>query len=202
MYTDISGFMPKWLEVTLGIGIIIGAVALTIATAGLAAPIAAGVGGGLFGAILGGAVAGAIGGAALGFGISVGAQSISGGFNNINWADVGNATWQGAVSGFVAGGVFGGIKFAASAAKIANNFSGLGATQASMENATLVLGNTPMAIKGGVMVTERVAAQLAYNTASFGLGVAQSSYNIIRPVISLLYYGGEQGASALLGLLF
>ena len=198
MFTDPNG-TTKWWEWLLGAVIIVGALALSVVTAGLATPISAALGGGMLGAIVGGAVAGAIGGAIAGFGISVGLQGISNGFNNIDWMQVGKATLSGAISGFIAGGVFGGIKQIISVTKVAKSLSGLNAAQANMDKATLVLKNTPMAFKGGVMATERIVAQLSYNAASASLGMAQSLFDIIKPIISLMYSGAQFGLKQLIG---
>ena len=68
-----------------------------------------------------------------------------------------------------------------------------------MDKATLVLKNTPMAFKGGVMATERIVAQLSYNAASASLGMAQSLFDIIKPIISLMYSGAQFGLKQLIG---
>jgi hypothetical protein len=78
----------------------------------------AAVGGGLLGAVVVGTVAGAVGGAIAGFGVSIGMQGISNGFDNINWGQVGKDTLIGAISGAIAGGVFEGIKHVADVAKV------------------------------------------------------------------------------------
>ena len=57
-----------------------------------------------------------------------------------------------------------------------------------MENIAFILENTTMACKGDVLVKKRLVAQITYNCASYSLGIAQSTYNIARPVISLLYF--------------
>ncbi|MBD5583540.1 MAG: hypothetical protein HDQ88_00425 [Clostridia bacterium] len=187
MMTDETGTMPNWLKWLLGILIIVTSIAISFATAGLATPIASSLGGGLFGAIIGGAVAGAIGGAVAGFGISLGLQGISQGFNNINWKQVGVDTLSGAISGAIAGGLFGGLKYVASASKVASKMSGLKNAQENFNKASFVLQNTPIKITGGVMATERVTAQLAYNVASTLLGSAQSVARVIEFTITQFY---------------
>ncbi len=119
MAIDPTGTMPKWLRWVLGAVIIVASVALSVVTAGLATPISTALGGGMLGAVVGGAVAGAVGGAISGFGISVAAQGISNGFDNINWAQVGIAT----ISGLVAGAILGGISGAAKVASAARAWS-------------------------------------------------------------------------------
>ena len=50
-----------------------------------------------------------------------------------------------------------------------------------------------MSFKGGVMSTERIVAQLAFNSASAGLGFAQSLNTIIKLVVTGLYQIGQFG---------
>jgi len=180
MNVDEGGDMPKWLKWLAGAAIIVASVAVSIVTAGLAAPIATSLGGGIVGSIVGGAVAGAVGGAISGFGISVGMQGAKNGFDNINWSQAGKATLSGAISGAAAGGIFGGIKHVMSASKIANSLSGLSKAQANFDKASTVLKNTPITFNGGVMSTERIAAQLSFDTASASLSFVKSSYNTIN----------------------
>ncbi len=196
--TDPDGNMPNWLKWTLGVTIIVAAVALSVATAGLAAPIAAGVGGGLCGAIVGGAVAGAIGGAVAGFGISVGIQGVSKDFENIDWNKVGKDTAIGAISGAVTGGAFGALKYVTQGGKIvANGISGLKNAQANFDKAALTLKNTQIACKGGVMATSRIVAQRGYDVASAGLGFAKSTYNIALFSYKAIEYGSKLGSNML-----
>lgn len=185
--------------VVIGGIIIIGAIALSFITAGLATPIATAVGGGVIGSIIGGAVAGAVGGAIASFGISVGLQGISNGFDNIDWNQVGKDTVIGALSGAIAGGAFGGIKQVLSAKKIANGLSGLSKAQANFNKATIVLQNTPITFKGGVMVTERIVAQLDYNVASVAFNLAQSKYKTIFFFVTQWYRVAQFGLKQLMG---
>ena len=187
MAVDPEGTMPKWLRWLLGGLIIVAAVTLSIVTAGLAAPISTALGSGLLGAVVGGAVAGAVGGAIASFGISIATQGISNGFGNIDWKKVGKDTLIGAASGAIAGGVFGAIRYVASAAKVANAISGLKNAENGMIKASEVLKNTPIAIKGGVVSTERIAAQLSFNTASQIYSKAQSVYAVSEFVINKIY---------------
>lgn len=188
---DPDGNMPSWLKWTLGIVIIVAAVAASILTAGLAAPIAAGVGGGLFGAIIGGAVAGAIGGAIAGFGISVGMQAIANDFD-IDWNQVGKATLSGAISGFIAGGVLGGIKHVVSAAKVANSISGLSKAQANLDKAFAPLKNvktlSTMAHSGSNIAQTVSQAAANYNVAYNALINAQ----VINSIVEFAFYPTAQ----------
>lgn len=191
----------EWWELLLGIAIIVAAVGLTFITGGIGSAIAGAVGHGIWGAIVGGAVVGAINGAITGFGISVGIQGISNGFGNINWGQVGIDTVIGAVSGGIAGGVFGGIKYLYSVEKLANSVSGLKTAQENYAKAAEALKNTPMLFKGGVMSTERIAAQLAYDVASANWGYAQSISNIANLIINGIYWIAENGLSYVIGLI-
>ena len=87
MRTDPKG--EAWWDWLLGGLVIVGAVVLSVVTAGLAVPVTTALGGGLLTSIAAGAVTGAIGGAISSFGISVGTQAITTGFDNINWGTVG-----------------------------------------------------------------------------------------------------------------
>ena len=198
MMTDETGTMPEWLKWVLGILIIVVAVGLSIVTMGLATPISAALGGGLAGAILGGAVAGAIGGAIAGFGISVGLQGISKGFENIDWKQVGFDTLSGAVSGAIAGGLFGGLQHVASASKVASGLSGLANAQNNFNKASFALQFTPIKISGGVMATDRIAAQLSFDVASARLGAVKSVANAIEFILNQIYKIARFGVKQLI----
>ena len=116
--SDDNGDLPKWLKWLSGICIIIIAVAVSVATAGIGTAITGALGGGLGASILGGAVGGAISGAIASFGISLGIQGISNGFNNINWVNIGLSTLTGFVSGAILGGIGGAIKYFSSTTKL------------------------------------------------------------------------------------
>ena len=196
MYSDPNG-TTKWWEWVFGIVVVVAAVVLSFVTAGLAAPLAAALGGGLLGSIVAGAAVGALGGAIAGLGISLGSQGITNGFDNINWNQVFDDTFTGAASGAIAGGIFGGFKYVASASKIANSLSGLAAAQKNADKALFVLQNTSIKIAGGVMVTERIVAQLSYNSASVVVSSAQSNYNLFNFTFTQLYRLAQFGFKSL-----
>ena len=147
--------------------------------------------------IAAGALGGAIGGAIAGFGVSIGLQGISKGFENINWQQVGADTLSGAGSGAIAGGIFGGIKYVAGASKVASSLSGIVQAQNKYNKALFVLQNTPLNIAGGVISTERVVAQLSFNVASANLGFAKSVYKVIDFTVTQLYRLAQLGLKQL-----
>ena len=202
-YYDPTGHMPEWLQWTLGGLIVVGSIALSICTAGLATPIATAVGGGLFGAIVGGSVAGAIGGAIAGFGVSIGKQAITNGFENINWSDVGKSTASGAISGFIAGGVFGGIKYASSAKSLANSVSGLSKAQSSLDNAWKPLSNVKklanMPFSGANIARTVGQAAANYNAAYTNLVFAGVNNTFAKLAFTGLYAGAQFGLKQLIG---
>lgn len=203
MYADPSGHMSEWLQWTLGGLIVVGSIALSICTAGLATPIATAVGGGLFGAIVGGAVAGAIGGAIAGFGVSIGTQAIANGFENINWIDVGKSTASGAISGFIAGGVFGGIKHVYSAKSLANSVSGLSKAQSNFDNALKPLSNVKNLANmpfGGANIARTVGQVAAnYNAAYANLIIAGVDNAVATLAFYGMYVGAQFGLKQLIG---
>lgn len=106
------------------------------------------------------------------------------------------------MSGAIAGGVFGGMKYLLSASKIARGLSGLKSAEENFSKAAQLLKNTPIEIKNGVMATERVAAQLGYDVASVTLGHAQSIYNGIKLATDIFYRMAQFGFKQLIGGLF
>jgi hypothetical protein len=180
-------FSNNW-EYIAGALIIIGVVALSFATAGLAAPIAASLGGGLFGAIAGGAIAG--------FGISVGMQGITNGFNNLDWNQVGKATLSGAISGFVAGGVFGGLQKVYSASRL----SGLSKAQGNLDNVFKPLESVKAlsgSFSSGTNIARTVGSVASnYNTAYRTLFNAQVLNFVIK---NELYPGAKFAFKQLVG---
>ena len=131
MMTDPDGTLPKWLKWLLGGLVIIASVVLSVATAGIGAAITGALGGGLAASIVGGAVAGAVGGMISGFGFSLGTQIIENGFD-IDWKQVGIDTLIGVVSGAIAGGIFGAVRFIQSAQKIAGTVLKIGNAKTKM----------------------------------------------------------------------
>lgn len=157
--------MPKWLKWLLGITIIVAAVALSIVTVGIAAPITTALGGGVIASI-----------AISGFGLSVGMQGITNGFDNINWGLVGKDTLVGTISGFISGGIFGGIKKLLNAEKVANSLSGVSRAMANADDAALAFKMTPLIESDGSMAAHNIAANVAkfsfvnlYRFGNFGL---------------------------------
>lgn len=112
MYTDITGFSPKWVDTLAWIGVglvVLAAVVLTAGTAGFAF-------GGLAGAIINGAAIGALIGAAGGALIGAAGGVI---YDAVTGNDFGSSIWTwtkagfgiGAIAGFIAGGTIGGIGY-------------------------------------------------------------------------------------------
>lgn len=112
MYTDITGFSPKWVDTLAWIGVglvVLAAVVLTAGAAGFAF-------GGLAGAIINGAAIGALIGAAGGALIGAAGGVI---YDSVTGNDFGSSIWTwtkagfgiGAIAGFIAGGTIGGIGY-------------------------------------------------------------------------------------------
>ncbi len=194
-----SDFWDGFLTAICTVLIVAAVVVLSVATMGVGAAVTGALGGGLIASIIGGAVGGAITGAIFGAGISIVSQGLTNGYGNISWEQVGKDTLSGAVSGAIAGGVFGAIKHVASAAKIARGLSGLTKAENNVSKASQALKDVPMKIKGGVMSTERIAAQLSYDSAMQALGVAQSANNAIFNVVKVFYKLGQFGFKQLIG---
>ena len=131
MMTDPDGTLPKWLKWLVGGLVLLATAVLTVATVGIGGAIAGAFGGGLAASIIGGAVGGAITGAIAGFGFSLGTQIIENGFD-IDWKQVGIDTLIGVVSGAIAGGIFGGLKFVNAAQKVAGSINKLSEAQTKM----------------------------------------------------------------------
>ncbi len=205
MYADPNGNSWKsfWNSLggkILGTILVVAAVVLvSVLTAGVGSGVASALGGGAIATILGGAVGGAISGAVIGAGMSIASQGISDGYGNINWKQVGNDTLISAGIGAVTGGLFGGLKYFAGANKIANGLSGLSRAQQKFSQASFVLQFTPMEITGGVMSTERIAAQLSYNFASVTLSRAQNVYNVLSFIFKQTYMIAQFGFKQLFG---
>ncbi|MCL2598874.1 MAG: hypothetical protein FWD76_03075, partial [Firmicutes bacterium] len=176
---DSNGNMPDWLKWTLGIVIIAAAIGLSIATGMLASPIAGLVGSGLFASVVGGVAAGAISGAVLGFGVSVGTQGISNGFENIDWNKVGFDTAVGALSGAVTGGIFGGLKEIWTGGQIVKASSGNWLSK-FVSNQSAKLG-----VDIGESLFNKVAMLGVYHIGKFGV-------NKIAQLILLIFKGDIQ----------
>ena len=189
-----SNFWNSTFGKVFGTILVIGAIiGLSILTAGVGGFITTALGGGLWAAVAGGAVGGAISGLIFGAGFSIGLQGITNGYGEIDWEQVSEDALTGMISGAIAGGVLGGLKQLISIEKVASRLSGLKNAQIKFDKAANILKNTPMSFKGGVMSTERIVAQLAFNSASAGLGFAQSLNTIIKLVVTGLYQIGQFG---------
>ncbi|XMB71514.1 hypothetical protein RJI07_05205 [Mycoplasmatota bacterium WC30] len=112
MYSDITGYAPKWVDTLAWIGVglvVLAAVVLTAGAAGFAL-------GGLAGAILNGAAIGALIGAGGGALIGAVGGAI---YDAVAGNDFGSSIWTwtkagfgiGAIAGFIAGGTVGGIGY-------------------------------------------------------------------------------------------
>ena len=192
MYEDGDGNLPQWANWLIGGAFIVGAIALTIATAGLGGALATAMGGGLMASIGGGAIAGASIGAVSGALISVGTQTIKNGFENINCIEVLKSAGLGALSGLVAGGIFGGIKYYASASKLSTSISKIGEAQANIDNAFAPLNS----------VSDFANMPFAGNNIANAIGMAASNYNsayanfIIASLDKTISYFAISGAYA------
>ena len=178
-YTDPYG-TTEWWEWLLGAGIMIAAIGLSFITAGLATPLTTALGGSLAASFAAGAITGIASGAISAVGLNVGSQIISNGVDNINWSQVGHDTLNGGIAGGFAGGAFNGLKYLFQANQVASNISGLFAAQDKYNQAAFILQTTPLIYRGGVKTTERIVAELSFETAKLNLSFAQSKYNIIE----------------------
>jgi hypothetical protein len=104
------------------------------------------------------------------------------------------ATVIGFVSGFIAGGIFGALKYVTNGGKlIENRLSGLEDAKAGFDKASLVLKNTDSFVgvfKGGSMVS-RTIAQYSYQIAHRAVNSAQNAYNIVLYSYKAIYYGSR-----------
>ena len=197
MAVDPDGTKPKWWEWLLGVFIIVGFLALSVLTAGIGTAITGALGSGFIASIVGGVIGGAISGAVMSFGLSIATQGIANGFENINWKQVGKDVLIGAISGAIAGGIIGAAKFLMSAEKIAGAISGIQKAENGVVKASEILKNTPIAIKGGVVTTEHISAQLGLNVASQILSKAQSIYEVSTFIITQMYKFAQFGLKQL-----
>ena len=162
------------------------------------------MGGGLAASICEGAIVGAASEAL----ISVGTQTIQNGFENISGLEVLKSAVIGAISGFIAGGVFGGIKYVASAGKISYAISGVEKAKTSVDNAFIPLNSVSkfinMPYAGKNIVNAIGIAASNYNAAYTNLIIANLNNTLYHLVVSGAYetaqFGLKQGVVYLISL--
>ena len=201
MYSDITGYSPKWVDTLawIGVGLVVfGALVLTAGAAGFAI-------GGIAGAIINGAAIGAL--------IGAGGGAIIGAFGGIiNDAIVGNDfgtsiwTWTkagfgiGAIMGFIVGGTVGGLSYTPSglgksainqAVKTAisdtNKMSHIMLPKHGFGNSITQVANLMRntLINGTVSIYGSAGAAGAAYVASWAAGGAQVTYVIIDGILRI-----------------
>ena len=120
---------------------VVAAIALTVGTAVVGGALATALGGSLLVTIGSDVVVGAAVGTVSGMLVNVGTQLITKGSENFSWSEFGKSAWTSAVARAIAGGLFAGLQYGLSASKIANSVSGLGKTQARLNNVFKPLSN-------------------------------------------------------------
>ena len=202
---DEEGNLPIWANWLIGCSLIVAACALTVFTAGLGGAIAGAMGGGFIASVAGGAIAGAAVGSVSGALISAGTQTIQNGFENINGFEVLKSAGTGALAGFVAGGIFGGINFGLSEVKIASSLSNISSAEKNLSNSLNALGSigkyNSMPFSGRNIANAMGNAFKAYNLAYNNYITSKVTYDIAYAGAKAVYFIGENLFADLFGLI-
>ena len=173
-----------------------GIVAISILTVGIGTAITGALGGGLAASMLGGAIGGAFSGLVWGAGLSIVTQGIINGYNNIDWNQVTEDAFIGMLSGAISGGIIGGLKYLASATKLADKISGLSIAQERYRKVEAAM-KMPKIFKGGVI--SNIVNDLDFVYAGWMLGFAKSLNTITKWAITGIYKALEFGLKQLVG---
>ena len=201
---DPTGHTPEWLKWLIGGVLIACAIAVSIvAPMFLSGAVAAVLGTSLGASIAGGAIVGGVVGAATGALMSAGTQIIKNGFENFSFAEVGIGALSGLVTGAIAGGIFGAIKYFYSAETLATVTSDLESATNELDNSMRCLGNIKDLSKlpfAGSNIAKTVGqAAINYNNAYVNFIMAKVNFVALHAGFRVLYFVGETYLSDRLG---